>query len=248
MRSTILGSVVGCISKRAELCPLRGAPPRPSAPSGAPLLRSVIAPPAGTPPHSPQARQRDAACGQRSPACVPRAEAAPPSLAGPALCAPVGGWRQGPSRCSPHSLVLPPHAQAQTVKTLVTNAKQTHVASAAHVVGAIGGSQFSRAQRYTASNNEGGDTLFTVQVHIKEYTGIDEVNARTYSADASDKPRNSFYALTNPCLVMGGSLNTFNARSNATFVKAKQSFVAMKTTSRSLQIGLRVNDEFPGQI
>ena len=165
-----------------------------------------------------------------------------------ALWAPVSGWRQGPSRCSPRSLVPPTYGRVQTVKTLVGNAKQTHGASVAHVVGAVGGSKFSQAQRFTASNNEGGDTSFAVQVHIKEYTGIDEVNARTYSADASDKPRNSFYALTNPCLGMGGSLNTFNARSNATFVKAKQSFVAMKTTSRSLQIGLRVNDEFPGQV
>ena len=164
------------------------------------------------------------------------------------MCAPVSGWRRGLSSCSPRSLTLPPHAAAQTVTTLVSNPKQTHGASVTHVVGAVGCSQFSQTQRFTTDDNEGGDTVFSVQVHIKEYAGIDEVNVRICSADASDKPRRSFYALTNPCLVMGGSLNPFNARSNATLEKVRHCFVVVKTTSRSLQIGLRVNYEFPGQV
>ena len=205
-------------------------------------------PPAGTPPHSPQSRQRDAACGQRSPPCVPREESAPPSPARSALCAPVSGWRQGPSRCSSRSLAPPTYARVQRAKTLVSNTKQTHGTSVAHVAGAVGGSKFSPAQRVPTGENVGVDSLPSAQVHIKEHAGIDEENLSICSADASDQLQRSYYVLTNPCSVMSGRLNAFNAHSNATLEKVhKHSFVA-GTTPRSLPNVLRVNCEFPGQV
>ena len=161
---------------------------------------------------------------------------------------PLAGGDRAPRGVRRTAQLRPRTLRRRRSRTLVSNTKQTHDASVAHVVGAVGCSQFSQAQRLITSDNKGGDTSFSVQVHIKEYAGIDEVNVRICSADASDKLRSSFYALTNPCLGMGGSFNTSSAWSNATLEKVEQYFVVVKTTSRSLQIGLRVNDKPPSQV
>ena len=159
-------------------------------------------------------------------------------------------WRvaTGPLAAFAALLALPPHARAQAVKTLVSNTGQTNDASVAHVVGTVRCSKFSEAQRFTTDDNEGGNSLSSIQNYLKDYAGIDGTWVNTYSANASDNPGSSRYTLINPRLAMSGSLNTFNARSNATLEKVKQYLVVVKTASRSLQIGLRVNDKFPGQV
>ena len=69
-----------------------------------------------------------------------------------------------------------------------------------------------------------------------------------HRVDERGDPGSSRYTLINPRLAISGSFNTSSAWSNATLEKVKQYFVVVKTTSRSLQIGLRVNDKLPGQI
>ena len=90
--------------------------------------------------------------------------------------------------------------------------------------------------------------MSSIQNYFKDYAGIDETRVGTNSADASGNPGSSSDTLINPCLAMSGGLNTSSAWSNATLEKVKQYFVVVKTTSRSLQIGLRVNHKLPGQI
>ena len=277
MGSTVLGRVVGCITKRAEsrepraesrepraesrepraesrepraesrepraeLCPRRGSPPRPSPPSRASLFpqghRSFL-------PRRGNGTRPLASALQHTCRVMRRRNRTGPDRGCTALCAPVSGWRRGPSSCSPRSLTLPPHAAAQTVTTLVSNPKQTHGASVAHVVGAVGCSPFSQAQRFTTGDNKGGDSSFSVQVRVKEYAGTDEASVRTCSPVAFDNPHNSFCRPTNRCLAVGGSLNTSNARSNATLEIGRQCFLVAGATSRSRPTGLRVNGELP---
>lgn len=73
-------------------------------------------------------------------------------------------------------------------KPFGSNTGQTHDASVAHVVGTVGCSKFSKAQRFTTDDNEGGNSLSSIQNYFKDYAGIDETRVSTYSADASGNP------------------------------------------------------------
>ena len=233
MRSLVLGGLVDCISKRAELCPRRGSPARTSPPSRGPLpqsdtdLSAADTEACGTGRGLSGVRRRPGLPMSRLSAAG-RTPAASGGTGGRAAALARSGLRAAAGLLVVFAalLTLPLQAQAQTVGTLVSNTGKT-IHNLDLQVGVSGSNKWTTALGFTAGDNEEGYTLSSVQVDIRFFSGSDAVRVSIYS-HVSGKPGSSLYVLTNPDPVVNGQLNTFTAPANATLDTETNYFVVVE--------------------
>ena len=247
MRSLVLGGLVDCISKRAELCPRRGSPARTSPPSRAPLpqsdtdLSAADTEACGTGRGLSGVRRRPGLPMSRLSAAG-RTPAASGGTGGRAAALARSGLRAAAGLLVVFAalLTLPLQAQAQTVGTLVSNAGKT-VSNVDIEMGVYGSNKWSQALGFTAGDNADGYTLSSVQVDIRFFSDSDAVRVSIYS-HVSGRPGSSLYVLTNPDSVANGQLNTFTAPANATLDPETNYFVVVEAPAGSFTLRTTVSN------